>query len=188
MTRITPLDPKVASGPAKAMFDALQGRLGAVPNLFRVMGNAPAALDGYLALGTALGEGAFDARLREQIALVVAETNGCAYCLSAHAFIGGRLGLTSQAITDARHARSPVRRTESILRVARAIVMQRGELHEADIAEARAAGVTDGDLIEIVANVAYNVFSNYVNHIAGTAIDFPEVPLGGAGPVACSCG
>jgi uncharacterized peroxidase-related enzyme len=185
MTPIAPLDPQAATGPAKSLFDTLQKRLGAVPNLFRVMGNSPAALGGYLALGAELHqEGAFDARLREQIALAVAETNGCAYCLSAHAFIGGRVGLTDQDITDARHARSPVARTAAILRVARTIVIKRGELHEGDLAEARAAGVPDGELIEIIAHVAYNIFSNYVNHIAGTAIDFPEVRLRDDRPVA----
>lgn len=187
MTRIAPLDPQSTTGPAKALFDALQGRLGVVPNLFRVLGNSPAALGGYLDLTTALGKGGFDPQLREQIALTVAETNGCAYCLSAHAFIGGRLGLTAQAISDARDARSPAPRTAAILRLARTIVMRRGELREPDLAEARAAGLTDGDIIEVVAHVALNIFSNYVNHIAGTAIDFPEVRLGGDRQATCAC-
>jgi uncharacterized peroxidase-related enzyme len=178
MTRIAPLDPKVTTGAAKPLFDALQGRLGAVPNLFRVLGHSPAALGGYLDLSSALGKGGFDPALREQIALTIAETNGCAYCLSAHAFIGGRLGLSAEEIGDARQARSSNGRTAAILRLARTIVVQRGELQDADLAEARAAGVSDGDIIEIVAHVALNIFSNYVNHLAGTAIDFPEVRPG----------
>lgn len=183
MTRIAPLDPKAATGPAKPLFEALQGRLGAVPNLFRVLGHSPAALGGYLDLSTALGKGGFNPQLREQIALAIAETNGCAYCLSAHAFLGGRLGLTAQDIADARQARASDARTAALLRLARTIVVQRGELHDADLATARTAGVTDGDIIEIVAHVALNIFSNYVNHLAGTAIDFPEVRLGSDGLV-----
>lgn len=181
MNRIAPLDPLTTSGPARSLFDAVQSKLGAVPNLFRVMGNAPSALDGYLSLNTALGKGTFDAKLREQIALAVAESNQCGYCLSAHAFVGGRLGLSAQEINDARHARSNDPRIAAILGTARSIVVQRGELDSADLADARAAGLTNGDLIELVANVALNIFTNYVNHIAGTVIDFPVVQLGGNG-------
>lgn len=183
MTRIAPLDPKATTGAAKPLFDSLQDRLGAVPNLFRVLGHSPGALGGYLDLSNALAKGGFEPALREQLALTIAETNGCAYCLSAHAFIGGRLGLTAQDIADARQARSSNARTAVLLRLARTIVVQRGELQDADLAEARAAGVTDGDIIEIVAHVALNIFSNYVNHLAGTAIDFPEVRLGSDGLV-----
>jgi AhpD family alkylhydroperoxidase len=150
------------------------------------MGNAPAALDGYLSLNTALGKGMFDGKLREQIALAVAESNLCGYCLSAHAFVGGRLGLTPQEIIDARQARSADPRIAAILGTARTIVLQRGELDGSDLADARAAGLTDGDLIELVANVALNIFSNYVNHIAGTVIDFPVVELGSPGAPVCA--
>jgi AhpD family alkylhydroperoxidase len=104
MNRITPLDPNTSSGAAKDLFDGVQAKLGVVPNLFRVLGNAPAALTGYLDFGAALGKGAFDAKLREQIALAVAESNQCGYCLSAHTFVGRKVGLTDQQIADARHA------------------------------------------------------------------------------------
>jgi uncharacterized peroxidase-related enzyme len=186
MNRITPLDPLTTTGRARPLFDALQSKLGAVPNLFRVLGNGPAALDGYLGLSEALSKGKFDGKLREQIALTVAESNQCGYCLSAHAFIGGRLGLSAKEINDARQARSVDPRIAAILGTARSIVVLRGELNSADLADARAAGLTDGDLIEIVANVALNIFSNYVNHIAGTVIDFPMVQLGGNGAAVSS--
>ncbi|MGD9902771.1 MAG: carboxymuconolactone decarboxylase family protein [Vicinamibacterales bacterium] len=188
MERIAPLEPTIATGAVKPLFDGVQAKLGAVPNLFRVLGTAPAALSGYLNLSGALASGSFDGRLREQIALTVAETNHCGYCLSAHTFIGARLGLTEQAIADARHAVASTPRTDAILKLARAIVVCRGELGHGEFEAARAAGLTDGDVIETIANVAVNIFSNYVNHIAGTPIDFPEVTLGnGYSKPASSC-
>ena len=115
MNRITPLDPETTSGAAKELFDGVQAKLGVLPNLFRVLGNAPAALAGYLDFGAALGKGAFDAKLREQIALAVAESNQCGYCLSAHTFVGRKVGLTEQQIADARHANADGGRSDAIL-------------------------------------------------------------------------
>ena len=186
MNRITSLDPKTTSGAAKELFDGVQAKLGGVPNLFRVLGNAPAALAGYLDFGAALGKGAFDAKLREQIALAVAESNQCGYCLSAHTFVGRRVGLTDEQIADARHANADDERADAILKLARSIVVRRGEIPSDELDQARAAGLSQGDIIETVANVALNIFSNYVNHIAGTVVDFPEVKPGN-GYVAPSC-
>jgi uncharacterized peroxidase-related enzyme len=188
MKRIAPLDPATTTGPAKSLFDVVQAKLGVVPNLFRVLGNAPAALNGYLSFSGALAGGSFDPKLREQIALAIAESNQCGYCLSAHTFIGRRLGLTGQEITDARHANAANPRTAAILNLARSIVVQRGEIGVAGLERVRAAGLTDGEIVETVANVALNIFSNYVNHIAGTVIDFPEVkPGNGYVTPSCDC-
>lgn len=189
MTRIAQLDPQTTTGPARALFEGVQKKLGVVPNLFRVLGNAPAALNGFLSLNGALAAGAFSANLREQIALTVAETNRCAYCLSAHSFVGGKLGLTQQDLADARMAVAVDPRTDAILKLAQSIVVQRGELGKAGLDQAREAGLTDGDIVETVAHVALNIFSNYINHIAGTVIDFPEVTLtSGCAASSCACG
>jgi uncharacterized peroxidase-related enzyme len=189
MSRIDPIDPAITTGPAKALFDGVQRKLGCVPNLFRVLGNAPAALNAYLGFNAALSGGGLGAKQREQIALAVAETNQCDYCLSAHTFIGSKLGLSEQDILAARHGQAADPRANAILELARNIVVQRGELGAKGVAAARAAGLTDADIVETIANVALNIFSNYVNHIAGTEIDFPAVKLASdPAPVACQCG
>lgn len=189
MTRIAPLDPQTTSGQAKHLFDGVQGKLGAVPNLIRVLGNAPAALKGYLSFSAALADGGFSPKVREQLALTVAETNQCAYCLSAHSFLGGKLGLTQQELADARKATAVDQRTEAILKLAQGIVVRRGVLESTELKQARQAGLTDGEIVETVAHVALNIFSNYINHIAGTVIDFPEVSLtSGCAASSCACG
>jgi uncharacterized peroxidase-related enzyme len=178
MNRIAQLDPAQATGKTMQLFDAVQTKLGVVPNMIRVLGTAPAALAGYLGFGDALAGGSLSPKIREQIALAVAEGNMCVYCLSAHTFIGGKLGLTEDEIAEARHARATVERADAILKLARSIVVQRGELNDADLRQARVSGLTDGEIIETVANVALNIFTNYVNHVARTVVDFPEVKPG----------
>src|SRR3990167_2251019 len=126
MNRIVQLDPQTATGPAKALFEGVQGKLGVVPNLIRVLGNTPAALKGYLNFSAALADGSFSPKVRELIALAVAETNQCAYCLSAHTFIGGKRGRPQQHRADARQANAADPRTDAILKLARNIVVQRG--------------------------------------------------------------
>ena len=178
MNRIAALDPTHATGKTKSMLDAVQTRLGVVPNLFRVLAAAPPALQGYLELSAALAGGALSAKVREQIALAVAEANRCGYCLSAHAYLGAEAGLTPDDIADARAATATSPKTQAVLALAQAIVERRGEIDDRELAAARSAGLTDAEIVEIVANVAVNILTNYLNHVAGTVIDFPEVTPG----------
>jgi len=178
VNRIIQVDPAQATGKTKQLFEAVQVKWGAVPNLFRVLGVSPAALEGYLHFADALAGGSLSSRVREQIALAVAEANFCGYCLSTHSFLGGKVGLTKTDIADARHARAADRKTDAILKLTRGIVVQRGEVSDADFKLARPSGLTDGDIVETVANVALNIFANYVNHAARTVVDFPEVQPG----------
>ncbi len=174
MNRIHQLDPATATGKTKQLLDGVKAKLGVVPNLFRVFGNSPAALEGYLGFSGALASGALSAKVREQIALVVAEINDCGYCRNAHAFIGGKVGLSEREIADARRVVAADPRTEAILNLARSVVMQRGKLGAAEFQAARAANLSDAEIVETTANVALNIFSNYVNHVALTVVDFPE--------------
>jgi AhpD family alkylhydroperoxidase len=84
----------------------VQKKLGMTPNMMRTMAQSPAVLEGYLNLSSALGGGSLPAKLREQIALVVGEANGCEYCLSAHSAIGRMLGLSEEEILDSRRGES----------------------------------------------------------------------------------
>ncbi len=194
MNRLAQLDPATATGKTKELFHGVQAKLGIVPNLFRVLGNSPAALEGYLNFSGALAGGVLDAKVREQIALAVAEINDCTYCRSAHTYIGGLVGLSEREITAARKVAATDARTEAILNLARNIVVQRGELSESEFKAARAAKLTDAEIVETVANVALNILTNYVNHVAQTVVDFPEVkasqpeaPVEACSTAGCGC-
>ena len=182
MSRITALNPAQATTRAKKLLDAVQSKLGLTPNITRAMANSPAVLEAYLDFSSALASGALDAAVREQIAITVAEVNLCAYCLSAHTTIGQMAGLKSDAIIGARSANAADPKTDAILKLARAIVVQRGEISEGDFDNARQEGVNDGEVAEVVANVALNIFTNYFNHVAQTDIDFPMVEPGVESP------
>jgi uncharacterized peroxidase-related enzyme len=175
MNRIPQIDPAAATGKAKQLLDAVNAKLGLVPNLTRVLANAPAALEGYLNFSGALAGGVLSAKVREQIALAVAQGNNCDYCLSAHTFIGGKVGLAASDIANARQAVGASDKDDAILKLALSIVVQRGEVSDAALKNARAAGLTDAEIVETTANVALNIFTNYINHVAQTIVDFPEV-------------
>jgi uncharacterized peroxidase-related enzyme len=175
MNPFTPVDPVHAEGKAKALLEAVKRKLGIVPNMTRHMARAPAVLDAWLAFAGALAGGSLAPGLREQIALVTAEENGCEYCLSAHAAIGKGAGLTATDIAAARGADATDPRARSALRFARALVLHRGHVADTDVAALRAAGFTDGEINEVIANVALNVFTNYFNNVTHPVVDFPRV-------------
>ena len=175
MNRIQQIDPASATGKARQLLDAVQSKLGIVPNLTRILANAPAALEGYLNFSGALAGGVLSAKVREQISLAVAQGNNCDYCLSAHTFIGGKVGLNEKQVADARQAISACDKDDAILKLALSIVVQRGEVSDAALQNARSAGLTDAEIVETTANVALNIFTNYLNHVAQTVVDFPEV-------------
>lgn len=174
----TPASVEAAPEAARPLLAAVEKQLGSVPNLFRVVANSPAALEGYLGLSAALGKGALDARTRERIALAVAQVNGCGYCLAAHSYLGRNLAKLDEAeILANRNGRSNDDRADAAVRFAVAIVTERGHVGADAVETARAAGYSDGELVEIVAHVALNTLTNYVNEVAGTVIDFPAVDL-----------
>jgi uncharacterized peroxidase-related enzyme len=170
--------PAVEAAPeaSKPLLEAVRQQLGIVPNLFRVVGNSPAALEGYLSLSGALGKGKVPVKLRESIALAVAEYNGCNYCLSAHTYLSQNVAkLTTAEIDAAREGGSSDARTRAALQFARRVAASRGHVTAQETAQLREAGFDDEQVIEIVANVALNVLTNYVNSVAQTEIDFPLV-------------
>ena len=148
----------------------------------KTLASAPAALEAYLSFGAALGAGTLDAKFREQISIAVAQANSCEYCLSAHATIGKMVGLTPDEIAGSRKSHAEDAKRHAGLQLAQAIVVQRGEVSDAALANARTAGYTDGEITEIVANVAVNIFTNYFNSVAHTDIDFPILKPGADAP------
>lgn len=176
MSRIAAIQPDAATGKAQELFTAVAHKLGLVPNMTRVMAQSPSVLEGYLALSGALSKGSLPAKVREQIALAVAEANGCDYCLAAHSAVGKMVGLTADQIIDSRHATSVEPKTEALLKLTHQVVAERGRVSDADIAAARDAGVSDVEIVEVVGQVALNLFTNYFNIVADTEVDFPRAP------------
>ena len=175
MTRIhTPATIDAAPAATHASLKAVEKQLGMAPNLFRVVANSPAALTGYLQLSAASAQGGLDAATRERIALVVAQINGCGYCLSAHTYLGRNVaGLDDAEITANRQGHSNDTQADAAVRFAAAVVQQRGQVSNEQVQAVRSAGYSDAQVLDILLAVALNTFTNYVNEVAQTEIDFP---------------
>lgn len=179
MSRLhTPATVDDAPEAARPSLHAVAKSLGLVPNLFRVVANSPAALKGYLGLSGSFAGAALDAKTQERIALAVAEINGCSYCLSAHTDLARNVARLDDAeITANRNGASNDVTADAAVRFAAAVVRSRGHVSDADVAAVRAAGFGEPEIVEIVLAVALNTFTNYVNEVAGTEIDFPRVTV-----------
>jgi uncharacterized peroxidase-related enzyme len=173
MSRLPLVDSETATPQARALLEATAAQLGRTPNLYRAMASAPAALAGYLGFRAALVAGELDVRMRERLALLVAEENRCGYCVAAHTFRGGKVGLPADELALTRVADSRDPKVAAALAFARAVVRERGDVRDAALADVRAAGWGDAAIGEIVGHVALNVFSNYFNHVARPPLDFP---------------
>ncbi len=175
MARITTIVPETAQGKSKELLDAVKSKLGIVPNMTKVMASSPVVLEAYLGFSGALGHGKLSAKLREQIAIVAAQSTACTYCLSAHTAIGKMVGLTPDELASSRRAGSTEAKTAAALRFAQQLITQHGGVGEADVNALKTAGWNDGEIAEIIANVALNLFTNIFNKAAGVDVDFPLI-------------
>jgi uncharacterized peroxidase-related enzyme len=177
MPRIrTPASVDASPQGSREQLNAVAKTLGSVPNLFRLVGNSPAALMGYLGLGNALSGAQLDVKTQERIALAVAEINGCGYCLSAHTYLGRNVAKLDDAeITANRNGASSDPKASAAVRFAAQIVNTRGHVTDEDLAAVTDAGFGAAEIVEIALTVALNTFTNYINEVAKTEIDFPVV-------------
>jgi uncharacterized peroxidase-related enzyme len=175
MSRIPAIDPSTATGTVKTLLEGVQKGLGVTPNLFRVAAQSPSVLEALTSLFGATSKGHLDAKTREAIALTVSEIDSCDYCLSAHSLLGKGAGLTEGDLDKAREAKADETRLAATLAFAKAITEKRGRVSDADVAAVRRAGISDAEVLDVVANVALTTFTNYLNEVAETEIDFPVV-------------
>ena len=160
---------------SKPLLDAVEKQLGVVPNVFRLVSLSPAALQGFLGMNGALAK-TLDVKTRERIALAVAQINGCDYCLSAHTYLGLNLAkIDADEIALNRNGGSSDAKANVAVAFAAKVTKSRGNVSDADIQAVKAAGFTDAQIVEIVAVVSENVFTNLINIVAQTEIDFPVV-------------
>lgn len=173
MTNITLI--QTPEGKAADLFAAIKGQLGMVPNIFKAFAHSPAVLEAYLQQSGTLATGALSAQLREQIAVVTAGTNACDYCASAHTLLGKNAGVSTDELAKNLRGESADSKTQAALTFAKEIVEKQGRVTETTLTAVRNAGFSEAEIVEIIAHVGMNIFTNYFNHIAGTQVDFPLV-------------
>ncbi len=177
MSRVPLIDTSVAQAASKGLLDQIHGAFGATPNMFRAVANSPAALKSMWAAFGALGGGVLTAQLGEKIAVAVADSNRCEYCLAAHTALGRKAGASAAEMAAAQAGRADDPQTAAALDFALKLVRQHGQVGDGDVAALRAAGFDDEQIVEILAHVALNLFTNYVNVAFDVPVDFPRVPL-----------
>ena len=177
MSRIPLLNPSETTGERQQVLAQIQGAFGATPAMFRAVAHSTAALKSMWGSFGALGAGVISARLGEQIAVAVADRNACHYCLAAHTQLGRKAGASAEEMAAAQRGESADPRTAAALRFALQLVEARGQVGAADVQALRDAGFDDGQIVEIVAHVALNLFTNYVNLAFDVPVDFPAVRL-----------
>src|SRR5258708_10644319 len=175
MARFKSVNPAAATGRTKELLNSVKQKFGMVPNITRLMANSPAVLEGYLSFSGALASSSLDPQLREQIAIAVASANSCDYCLSAHTAAGRMAGLSQEELRAAQHGESAAEKESAALRFATELVLERGGVDDEDVNLLRQAGFDDSQIVEIVAVIMLNMFTNYFNHVAETEIDVPPI-------------
>lgn len=177
MSRIPLINPADAQGERRELLSQIHGAFGATPAMFRAVAQSPAALKSLWGSFGALGGGVIPAKLGEQIAVAVADRNDCEYCLAAHTMLGRKAGVTADEMSAAQAGRSDDPKTAAALRFALKLVNDRGQVGDDDVQALRAVGFDDEAIVEILAHVALNLFTNYVNVAFQVPVDFPTVKL-----------
>lgn len=176
MSRISQLTKESAPTAIKPIFDMMQKKMGRVPNIFLNMGNSAETLQAYLSLSELTQKSSIPEQLREKIALVIAEVNGCNYCLSAHSAIAKSMGLQDLEILSARRGSAEDNKSYAILNFVKKVVEKKGAVTADEVKKLKEKGVSDKELCELMLIITLNIFTNYFNNIVDPAIDFPLAP------------
>lgn len=175
MPRLNTIDPEAATGQAETLLQTVKTKMGMVPNMTRIMANAPSVLETYLQMSGTLASGSMDPELREKLSLLAAQANGCGYCLSAHTAVGKMIGVPATELDASRRGESDDDRHRAALEFAQRFLDTKGAVSDEALAEVRSAGFSDGEIAEIAAQLAASIFTNYFNRLVQPDLDFPQV-------------
>jgi uncharacterized peroxidase-related enzyme len=162
---------------SQTTLDEVRKRIGRISNTFLAVSLSPPALAGLVNIQQQSSR-MLDAKTRQRISLAVSQVNGCSYCLSAHTFAA--LNLTKMMPEDialARKGRSEDAKADAVTHFAWQVTETRGKVSDKDIAAVRAAGYTDAQIVEIVHVIVQFLYTNFINNVFDTDIDFPVVDI-----------
>lgn len=174
MVRMNLLTLETAPEGSKEILEGFQQKMGKIINIFKAMANAPAALKTYLGISGALEGKALANATAERIGLALASVNGCEYCTAAHSYLA-KGSLSEEEIANARKGKSSDAKAQAALDFAIAVMKKAGKVSDDELAKVKSAGFSDGEVLEIVAVVTLNFFTNAINNVAQTTVDFPKV-------------
>lgn len=159
---------------AREAMEAMKKKMGKVPNIYAAMLHSPAAFKGLMAFKEGLGKGVITHKEAEAVAMVVGEQNQCGYCVAAHTALAKMNGFSAEEAKALRKAQSDDARLDALVKLAKEISQTRGRPGDEAVKTFYDAGYDDQALVEVIAHVCVNIFTNYFNHIADPDIDFPD--------------
>ncbi len=177
MSHVQLINLKETSGTRHAILNDINTAFGTTPNMFRAVANSTAALNSMWSAFAALGNGVIPAKLGEQIAVAIANQNQCEYCLAAHTVLGQKAGASAAEMAAAQSGHSHDVKTDAALKFVLKIVSQRAQINRDDVETLRSHGYDDEHIVEIMAHVALNLYTNYINVALDVPVDFPKIKL-----------
>lgn len=176
MQRIPTVDLNSAPEGAKPVLEAINGKMGRIPNIFASVANSPAALKTLMAMFGALEEGELDGLPHEAIALRVGEMNGCKYCTAAHTAKAKMMGASDDDAKGFRQGKASNAKIQALLDLATVLAEKGGALNDEEFAKAAQDGLTKSEIMEALAIVILNSYTNAINALVQTEVDFPAAP------------
>lgn len=172
MTKFTLHQKESAPDGASELLAAVEKKFGFIPNLTRVLAEAPAALEAYLSLGAALEKSSLTPAEQQVAILSTSFENECGYCMSAHSGIARMVKVPEPVVRALREGEPlPDARLETLASFTRKVVRQRGHMSAADVDAFLSGGFDRRQLLEVLVAVTMKTLSNYTNHLADTPLD-----------------
>ncbi len=177
MTDFTTYNTGTAPEASKPLLEGVKKAYGFEPNLLGNMAEAPALLEGYLALAGIFDKAALSETERQIILMTNNRLNGCTYCMAAHTTIS-QMNNVEPAVIEALRDGTPIAdpKLEALRTFAEIINRKRGWLEEIDIEDFLAAGYSRQNVLEVILGTSLKVMSNYTNHITETVVDDAFAP------------
>ena len=151
-----------------------KSKLGFVPNMYGLMANNDALLEGYTSTYNSFrANSGFSPQEQEVVFLSVAFENNCEYCVAAHSFVGDKKTNVPIKVTDAirNNTDVPDAKLKALSLFTRAMTVKRGNPSQEDLDAFLDAGYTQNHILGVIAGIGTKTMSNYFNHIAQTPVD-----------------
>ena len=174
MSRLKSIETSEATGEIKELYEAIEGKLGMVPNIFKGMAASPVLLKAYLQLDELIAEGRLSGVEQDIVRLVASQYNDCTYCLAAHTKTAGAQGLSEEDIVAVRRGSPKDEKQAALVTFVQRILDTKGLVEDANLRAFRDAGYDDAQVCEVITLIGQKMMSNYFNHIHDTELDFPK--------------
>ncbi|NTI78445.1 carboxymuconolactone decarboxylase family protein [Rhizobium rhizogenes] len=140
---------------------------GYLPNLLRVLANAPVALEAYLTVGAINARASLSLAEREAVQITAAATHGCGFCVAGHTAISYKKAGLQEDVVEALREKTkvPDERLDAVARFTEEVIASRGAVADAALDAFKTAGFDDQAALEVVLGVSLATLCNFANNL-----------------------